>query len=212
MKTRTVLFLLILILLVVSCIPSLYPLYREKDLLLDERLVGQFNSEGDLWQFEKLDPVWEENFGKEWIRYKGGKTYKLTAWEKKEVALFAVHLIRLDNNYYLDFYPVQYNVGHHLLGNHLVPAHSFCKLEFVEEGLVMFFFNCDYLKNLIDSNKVKISHKVLEYTILLTAQTEELQRFVRKYGNDPKAFVDPEDPDTLYRKPDHVSYFFQHTN
>jgi hypothetical protein len=208
MKTRAFLVTLILIILAVSCIPSLYPLYRDKDLLFDTRLLGLFNTEGnmigdiggDTWEFDRLDWQTENKSGNEWNQFRSGKTYKLIALEDEKRAEFAVHLIKLGKNYYLDFFPVKYNIPHVMLDMQLMPAHIFGKIEFVNNNIVMNWFDGDFLTNMIDSNKIKISHKMLDDNILLTANTEELQKFVRKYGDNPRAFLD-QDPDTMYRIP-----------
>ena len=56
MKTRTVLLILALIGIVTSCIPSLYPLYRAKDLISDQNLEGFYpDGKDDFWMFSKLD-------------------------------------------------------------------------------------------------------------------------------------------------------------
>jgi hypothetical protein len=206
MKTRLILIMLILIILVVSCIPSLYPLYREKDLIFDSRLLGLFNTEGfavegDTWEFEKLDWQAESVTDNDWNKFRSGKTYKMTDIEDGKKAEFAVHLVKLDNNYYLDFLPVKYNIPSVMLDQQLIPAHIFGKIEFVDSNIVMNWFDVEFLTDLIDSNKIKISHKMLENSILLTANTEELQKFVKKYGNNPLAFID-QNPDTMYRIPD----------
>ena len=132
MKTRALIVIAILILVVSSCIPSLYPLYREKDLVFDERLIGKWDMEGgDYWLFEKLDLEKEKGMLNisEWDKYDNGKSYKLTAVEiSNEDTLkqeFAVHMAQLDDKYYLDFYPDDYEVPHDFLGWHLVPAHIF---------------------------------------------------------------------------------------
>jgi len=192
--------------MVVSCIPSLYPLYRDKDLLFDTRLLGLFNTEGnmigdiggDTWEFEKLDWQAENKSGSDWDKFRSGKTYKLIALEDGKNAEFAAHLIKLGKNFYLDFFPVKYNIEHVMLDMQLIPAHIFGKIEFVDNNIVMNWFDGEFLTNLIDSNKVKISHKMLENSILLTANTEELQKFVRKYGDNTRAFLN-QDPDTMYR-------------
>jgi hypothetical protein len=205
MKTRTILVILIITLLVVSCIPSLYPLYREKDLIFDSRLLGLFNTDndmigGDTWEFDSLDWKQENAFSNDWDQFRSGKTYKLIALEGNNKAEFAVHLIKIKNDYYLDFFPVKYDIPHEMLYWHLVPAHIFGKIEFVSDDIVMSWFNSEFLTNMIDSNKVKISYKELENSILLTANTEELQKFVKKFGDNPRAYLD-QDPDTMYRIP-----------
>jgi hypothetical protein len=197
--------MLIIIVVVVSCIPSLYPLYRDKDLIFDERLLGLFNTDGDntdgdTWEFDSLDWRLEDKSGSDWDKFRSGKTYKLIALEDDKRAEFAVHLIKLGKNYYLDFFPVKYNIPHVMLDMQLMPAHIFGKIEFVDNNIVMNWFDGEFLTNMIDSNKVKISHKMLENSILLTANTEELQKFVKKFGDNPEAFID-QDPDTMYRIP-----------
>ena len=92
---------MVLTIIGVSCIPSLYPLYREKDLLFDERLAGSFDFDGDLWEFDSLDLKWQREFNNWWDKYESGKTYKLTAFEDDKKAEFAVHLIKLNGNYFL---------------------------------------------------------------------------------------------------------------
>ena len=193
---------MVLIVIGVSCIPSLYPLYREKDLLFDERLAGKFDVDGDMWEFDSLDLSIPFNNGHQWEQFETGKTYRLKAFEDDKQAEFAVHLIMLNDIYYLDFYPVTYTIKHGFLDVHLIPAHIFAKIEFAGDNLVLNWFDGEFLSDLIDSNKLKISYKELEYTLLLTARTNELQNFVRKYGDDPRAYVDSEDPDTLYRLPE----------
>jgi len=197
--------MLIITLFVVSCIPSLYPLYRDKDLIFDSRLLGLFSTEGDMmggdtWEFDSLNWSLENKSGNEWNQFRSGKTYKLIDWEDSNKAEFAVHLIKLKGNYYLDFFPVKYDIPHVMLEMQLIPAHIFGKVEFVNNNIVMNWFDGEFLTNMIDSNKVKISHKMLENSILLTANTEELQKFVKKYGDNPRAFLN-QDPDTMYRIP-----------
>jgi len=166
MKTRTLLVILIITLLAVSCIPSLYPLYRDKDLIFNTRLLGLFSTDsdrigGDTWKFDSLDWRLENKSGGEWDLFRSGKTYKLIAIEDDKKAEFAVHLIKLGKNYYLDFFPVKYNIPHVMLDQQLMPAHIFGKVEFVDDNIVMNWFDGEFLTNMIDSNKVKISHKML---------------------------------------------------
>ena len=73
---------------------------------------------------------------------------------------------------------------------HMIPAHTIARIDFVsEDEVVIAWFNEDWLKDLFEENRVKIDHEVIrtaeenfskEY--VLTASTDELQKFIIKYG------------------------------
>lgn len=186
--------------LVISCIPSLYPLYRPGDLLLNNKLEGTFRSDDkDYWEIEKLNPAWENKFSDVWKNYQSGYTYKLTVREKEKVQDFAMHLLKLDGDYYLDFFPVDFEIPNKLLREQLVPAHIFAKAEITDGYLVLHFFDNDWLKGLFQEGKIRISHVELpQERWLLTAKTDELQKFIIKYAKDSTAFIKA---DTLIKKP-----------
>ena len=64
MKPKTFLFIMALAGIIVSCIPSLYPLYREKDLMVNDKLEGIFGDfdgifgedDDDYWEIRRLGP------------------------------------------------------------------------------------------------------------------------------------------------------------
>jgi hypothetical protein len=197
MKIRTVLYILGLTGIVVSCIPSLYPLYRDKDLLMDYKLEGLYETgENEYWKIRRLDPDFEKLSG-DWKQYSSGYTYKLSVREEDKLEEFALHLLALGDELYLDFFPVDYDIRHGFLDMHLVPAHIFAKAELTEEALILHFIDIEWLEELIESNRIKISYVELEERYLLTASTEELQKFITKFANDSTTFIEA---DTLFRQ------------
>lgn len=197
MKIRTVLFILGLAGIVVSCIPTLYPLYRDKDLLIDNKLEGLFETgENEYWKIRRLDPKFEKLTG-DWKQYNSGYTYKLSVREEDKMEEFALHLLELGDDLYLDFFPVDYDIRHDFLDMHLVPAHIFAKAELTDQALILHFFDMEWLEDLIDSRKIKISHVETQDRYLLTAKTEELQKFITKFANDSTTFIEA---DTLIRQ------------
>ena len=84
-----------------------------------------------------------------------------------------------------------------MLDIHLVPAHSLAIIDFVSENEVQInWFNEEGLKRVFEEKRVKIAHEVIissdgnftkEY--VLTASTDELQKFIIKYGNDEDAYL-----------------------
>lgn len=205
MKIRTVLFILGLTGIIVSCIPSLYPLYLDKDLLVDDMLEGLYETgDDDYWKIRRLDPDFEKSFPEAWENYNSGYTYKLTVREDGEIEDFALHLLQLGEDLYLDFFPVDYKIKHGFLDMHLVPSHIFAKTEITDEFLIIHFFDMDWLEDLIETNRIKISYVELKDRYLLTAETEELQKFITKFANDSTTFIEP---DTLVRQNLEASVF-----
>jgi hypothetical protein len=78
-----------------------------------------------------------------------------------------------------------------------IPGHNFYKLAFKGEKIYVYPFNNDYLEELFKQRKIRIKHEKVDSSLtVLTAATQELQDFFKKYGNDPKLFRD-EDPSVL---------------
>jgi hypothetical protein len=197
MKIRTVLFILGLTGIVVSCIPSLYPLYRDKDLIIDNRLEGLYETgEDEYWKIRQLDPDFEKLKG-DWKQYSSGYTYRLSVKEEDNMEEFALHILKLGEDLYLDFFPVDYEIRHGFLDMHLVPAHIFAKAELTDQAIILHFFDMEWLEDLIDSKKIKISYVETQDRYLLTAKTEELQKFITKFANDSTTFIEA---DTLLRQ------------
>jgi hypothetical protein len=199
MKPRTILLFLAIAGTVFSCIPSLYPLYRQKDLVVDGKLEGifAFEDENDYWEIEHLGPEDVEGLKGDWKYYKSGFSYRLKVMEDGEMEEFALHMLYLGEDMYLDFFPVDYSISPDFLGTHLAPTHIFAKAEISEEYLILHFFDIDWIKDLIDENRIKISHLNLEDDrVLLMAKTEELQKFIVKFANDSSTFIEA---DTLPR-------------
>jgi hypothetical protein len=46
----------------------------------------------------------------------------------------------------------------------------------------------DWLKEMINKKKVKIGYDLIDQGLILTAPTEDLQKFAVKYAEDDKAF------------------------
>ena len=76
----------------------------------------------------------------------------------------------------------------------------FCKsqLELVKDkAMILYFQNPDYIEQLLEERRIRIKHERLKESFVLTASTEELQKFVLKYMDDKQAFVES---DVLLRK------------
>lgn len=161
-----------------GCIPSLYPLYTEKELVFEEKLLGVWSEENDKdkWVFEKSsDP----------------NAYDLTVTMDKEDGKFAAHLVKLDNMLFLDLFPGEAEIkANDLYKTHLVPAHTFMKIEQIQPTLKMRMMDPETMKKMLKNDPNLLGHKMEaeKESIVLTASTQELQEFMKKHANDEGLF------------------------
>ncbi|WP_163325923.1 hypothetical protein [Draconibacterium mangrovi] len=201
MKTRNVLLIAIITLLLSGCVVySFYPLYTESDLFENDLLLGEwFEDDDNDVVFSGSDDSW--NFThpfvgdiKDSIRDKKRYVLSLTSTENGIVkeSKFAVHVIKLADEYFLDFYIEDYGDDDNitLADLHLVPVHTFTKLSVSDDKLEIRWFDPEWLEDLIKENKIRIHHEDNSDYILLTAKPKELQKFVSKYVDSEEAFED----------------------
>jgi hypothetical protein len=173
-------------LMLVGCVHSLNPLFTNEDLTFEPKLLGLW-SESDTakerWTFEQA----------------GDQAYKVTYQEDDKKGVFDVHLLRLGQQLYLDFFPNEEAMknmdGSDLYKYHWLPVHTFARVYQVEPELAMAFMDPDWLDKHLANNPDAIAHvRRGDDDLILTASTKALQEFVRKYSNE--AFGDGE-PDKL---------------
>ncbi len=193
MKLKNILLTGLMLGLLPACVPSVNPLYTEKDLVFDPALVGAWspNGTGETWHFEKLG---EKRYALEHTDGDGRK------------AEFEVHLLKLKQHRFLDLYLVNPGGDGEWKINTLAafvlitrPGHMFVKVTQIEPELGVSFLDPDWLEDLLKQDPKAVRHERLRFgadandqgRLLLTAGTRELQRFVLKYADDEKAFGSP---------------------
>ena len=188
MKTVKVLLSVALFIFISGCVVySFYPLYTENDLFPNTLLLGNWiDDDGTEWNFE--------------YAYKGKKvpenidstSYNLTQkYEDDEMtnsSEFSVHVVKLGENYFLDFYLEKFDDNLFLQNFHIIPVHTFAKLKVEKNKLEIQWFDQEWLEDLLKKNRIRIHHENNGDFILLTAKPAELQKFVNKYADDEKAF------------------------
>ena len=179
MRTTVVIVALGLAVLMAGCVPSLHPLFTEKDLVYDPALVGTWaeKESEDTWTFLKS----------------GDKAYDLIYSQKGVPAQFEAHQVQLGEFLFLDTYPQEPGIKNDLYMIHLIPAHTFSRIWIEGNVLRLAMLDIDWLKEMIAEKKVDIAHERVDGGIVLTASTKELQEFFLKYADDDKAFPDPKE-------------------
>lgn len=174
MRTAKILVVFGIMVFITGCVPSLHPLFIEKDLVFEPTLVGTWTDEGgnNTWYLQKS----KDN------------AYKLKYTENEAPAQFEAHLLQLDKLLFIDLFPEEPETKNDFYKGHLILAHSFARIWINGDVVRLAMLDDNWLKDMIKKEKVKIGHEWLDKDIILTASTKDLQKFVLKYAGDDKAF------------------------
>lgn len=198
-NTRTKLTMIFLTLATMSgcLVSSLHPFYKEKDKIYEESLEGSWiDGDSCIWT---IDPN---------IRSAGfmsGKTYHDSSYvisffedEESAPSILRGTLFTLDGVNYVDFFPDP-NEDHHtadLTAWHHVPVHTLARVQYCGDSIMLYWYGDEWLNELFEENRIRIKHEEVEAfdydRHLLTADTDELQKFIKKYINDPRTAEDIE--------------------
>ena len=158
-----------------GCITSVHPLFTDNELIYQPELLGTWKEGNETLTFSGIDST----------------HYSIQMVEGSDTTNLIGRLGKLGNQYFLDVTidPDDAKVND-LLGIYIFPVHVFFKVSFENDQLNMnaFAFSSDWLEKLIKERRIRINHEVENKEILLTASTDELQEFVLKYIDEPKAF------------------------
>ncbi|MEX1139679.1 MAG: hypothetical protein WEF53_10095 [Bacteroidota bacterium] len=149
---------------------SISPLFSEKDIAFDPLLVGSWSQTGD-------EPLIFEN--------SGDNTYRVTLQEKDQKTTYTAHLGKLRNAWFIESFADNSGNDYHLL-----PAFIVHRIWLEGDSLKLAALRSDWLREMIDARKISIPHIRRDSEIILTASTEELQKFVARYAD--VAFLDRE--------------------
>ncbi len=185
MMIKRILTLLIVSFIFVGCtlIPSLNPIYKTKDIFFKESLLGAWaNMEekvNENWTFEK------DNFLK--------NSYKLIHTKKGEKREFNAVLVKIGNDFFIDIFISQLKLesNNYLYCSHFFPVHTFSKIKIEKDKIIIQMFDYEWMTKQIGEKQIEMDYIISsENTFLLTASTEDLQKFVIKNKDNKEAFYD----------------------
>lgn len=185
--------IVVIIILTVAClqgciVKSVHPFYKESDVVYQKDLEGSWvDQDKNGWQIHK-NP------------YKSNSYELHYSKNGREISLLG-HLFKLNDNLYIDLIPTEDNSEDiPVFDLHIVPTHSIARVATLNDHQVSIkWFNEEWLRKMFVENRIKISHELVmdenpqspdDGFYLLTASTDELQKFVSKYGDDPQAYDD----------------------
>jgi len=193
MKKRCIHYSIIIIgsvVLLSGCgIFSLHALYKDENLIVKNELIGTWQSIGDDDFAVMIDSI-------------GHSKYEFVMIDGEDTAAFEMGLIQLKNQYFIDLYPQEecsFPSGENcdmieMLLRNYIPVHTFMKLDYLDGTLILTEFDNERLIDLFANNRIRLPHEMInedEY-VVITASTDDLQKFISRYANDDEAFNEPE--------------------
>ena len=196
--------IVIMLFLLTGCgIPSVHPLYKPDDLIIEPELTGKWKNKSGktIYRVVNLQDITNDkamrdsldmgdDFSKDFEEMGLSNIYLIfdndvlvTDKIDDDTEAYLAGLLELDNNYYLDLYKYP-----NLQDNFSYPVHIFVKVELEDNQITMHEFREQWIIDLIKNRQIRIKHEESFDNFLLTASSDELQNFVLKYGNNPDAF------------------------
>ena len=226
MKKSLFILLVILLFTASSCITTLQPIVTYNTAIVDNRLEGSWEQDGQEYIVKKV-------FNSElYVKYKDDleksrkENGKLSEKEKKDSILYSKSyiikylkdgiayelfgsMIKLNGRLFMNMTPADMNTispanDKEKVANisNTLYGHTIARVQFNNNNsLNLDFIDGGYVYDEIKSGHMKIKHEIEDNydTFLITASTRELQQFLEKYGDD-KRFFNKENSVTLIRK------------
>ena len=196
MKKSKPILLFMLIFLLNSCIvKSLRPFYLSEYIKFNDDLIGNWTTgKSSTWEILSFKESWEKdnegntNLMKEDMeaseKYKNAYVVKYMSSEKE--AFFLAMPFMVDEHLFLDFTPFEYEDSgiNSLAAQHLLKTHSVTYVDFQNDGTIKLkWLDESVVKNLISEKKLRLKHEKtgIDEDFVLTASSEELYRFLKKF-------------------------------
>ena len=183
-----------------SCVvKSLFPFYTDSSIYFEKRFIGTWvDSENAKWEVLLFQNVIlkENNKNKaseldedQFRIYNKYKNSYVVYFEKDNTkSSFLAMPFKINDQLFLDFTPIEdkeiEETKNDLYKIHLIGTHTLAKVDVINNNKVdINWFSSEKLEELFEQDKIKIKHEKVGFseTILLTASSEELEKFIKKY-------------------------------
>jgi hypothetical protein len=180
--------IVLLLLLITGCTLSLNPLFTANQLVFDPTLAG-------VWKGKQTDAAPDANTNMTFTLQGrpdiGKKYFLLTDMKDQPQGRFGAELGVIGTNRFLQIVPMKpSSIGEKsFYGAHFIQAYSFWKVVLDRDKLKLIPLNYQWIEAMAKQKQLDIRYEQREGDfIILTASTQELQAFIRKYADDPGAF------------------------
>jgi len=175
-----------------SCVTfALHPLYGDADSVFETGLLGAWSSTPD--ESDRTVLTFEKGQGNSYRVILVGPDCDSSA-----DCIFEFYLMRLNGRLFFDAVQTRLRVkGQEANVGVVIPSHLIGRLSLTADTLRLDLLDDSWFKEGLKSGNKAIPFEVLDYDVVLTASTPELQKFVAAHANDNAVF--PIDSDVLHR-------------
>ena len=189
-----------------SCLTTLHPIFTEKDLAYDPKLIGTWktdNQKTDIHRVVITNLAMESSIelpgNISSIKQKG---YLISYQREHTTERYIAFLARIGNHLYFDYFPADKKEDRKIdefFEVHFVKMHTSYRVDISKDGsFELTQLDEGYVRKLIDEKKIRISHETdADDNKVITASTKELQQYLLKYGDEPSAYRSDK---TIFRK------------
>lgn len=119
------------------------------------------------------------------------KSYRMIVQDNdEESSVYKVHLVKISDNYFIDLYPIIDTKSGFFSAN-AFPVHTFMKVNFSDNLFELISFDLDKLNDMFVKKLVRLRHEDVDGNILITAQPEQIQKFLEVYSDNEEVYEDP---------------------
>lgn len=199
-----------------SCVTTVQPLMEVKQMIADDRLVGNWDQNGTEVKIEKYEnsdftkKIKRDGkiFDMESLQTPATKNVYIASYTKNARTYYLfLALTKLNNNMFCNLVPLgmddpadtEAGLG---TDNEFMAGYTIARIDIKNKSDVdIKFLDGELIRKQVLAGNMRLKHEYepLFGTFLITAGTTELQQFVSKYGNDQR-FFSSENSITLKRK------------
>ena len=122
------------------------------------------------------------------VSINSNKAYRMTVQDSdEENSIYKVHLVKIADNYFIDLYPIL-DTKSGMLTSNAFPVHTFMKVNISDNQFELISFDLEKLNDMFVKNLVRLRHENVDGNILITAQPEQIQKFLEVYSDNEEVY------------------------
>lgn len=175
-----------------GCAVSLHPLGTEETIVEESKILGEWTEVDGNSRWDFAPPSKEERANHYHLTVRDFVPVGTDGMKSKLLrGDFIATVVKIKDVQFLDLVATDMKtdgkVSDLQKATH-VKVHTFLKMKVDNEHLVLYSFNQNWLQDELEANPKAVAHTIIDGRVIFTAKPEQLQKFIAKHLDNPKAF------------------------